>query len=138
MSLWGIVALLVLIVVVLSAAKGSVRFNVSEIEDLEAELRPVTDAAVARGARGKVEKESWSDGSEELEGYVRGLQLDDGAEVEFVLAGVVLARVEVRGGRARLDFDSRRGDDVPPVAEGQRLEVRHEGTVLLGGTFRPD
>lgn len=138
MSLLEIGAVLLLVVVIFSAARGKVRINAREVSDLEARLRPAADAVVAVRASGKAEREEWDDGSAEFEAYVRGLDLPDGSEIEFVVDGVVVGRVPTRGGKARLDYQSREGDDVPPIAEGQRLAVRHQGADLLEGSFRPD
>lgn len=136
MSIWAVLGLLALVVVVISALKGDVRVNVREIEDLEAKLKPVGPGAAA--AFGCVEREAWDDGSAELEAWARRLTVPHGEPVEFVIAGVTLGSVTVEHGRARLAFDSRRGDDVPPVAAGQRAELRHAGRALLAGEFRQD
>ena len=69
---------------------------------------------------------------------MRGLDLPDGAEIEFLVDGVTLGRARLTRGRARLEYDSRDAADVPPVAEGQRLAVRHAGRELMEGTFRAD
>lgn len=138
MSLLEIGAVLLLVVVIFSAARGKVRINAREVSDLEARLRPAADAVVAVRASGKAEREEWDDGSAEFEAYVRGLDLPDGSEIEFVVDGVTVGRVPTRSGKARLDYDSREGDDVPPIAEDQRLVVRHQGADLLEGSFRPD
>ena len=138
MSLLEIGAILLVVVVIFSAARGKVRVNAREVSDLEARLRPAADAVAAVRASGKAEREEWDDGSAEFEAYVRGLDLPDGSELEFVVEGVTVGRAPVRSGKVRLDYDSREGDDVPPIAEGQRLVVRHEGVDLLEGSFRPD
>jgi len=137
MSIWAIAGVL-LVVVLVTAARGNIRLNVREVEDLEARLRAVAGREAATGASGSAEREAWDDGEAEFEAKVRGVGLPDGSTVEFVVAGVGVGTAEVRGGRARLDYDSRRGDDVPPVAAGQRIEVRHDGVALLEGEFRLD
>lgn len=138
MSILEIGGLVLLLVVVVSAVRGKVRINSRELSDFEARLGPVSGVAVAAGGSGKAEREEWDDGSAEFEVHVRGLDLPDGSEIEFVVDGVTLGRAATSGGRARLEYDSRRGDDVPPVAEGRRLVIRHAGEDLLEGTFRPD
>ena len=138
MSILEIGGLALLVVLVVSAARGKVRINSREISDFEARLRPIAGAPAAARAAGKAEREEWDDGSAEFEAHVRGLDLPDGTEIEFVVAGVTLGRAVTTGGRARLDYDSRDGDDVPPVADGQRLVIRHAGADLLEGAFRPD
>jgi hypothetical protein len=138
MSILEIGGLALLVVLVVSAARGKVRINSREISDFEARLRPIAGAPAAARAAGKAEREEWDDGSAEFEAHVRGLDLPDGTEIEFVVAGVTLGRAVTAGGRARLDYDSRDGDDVPPVADGQRLVIRHAGADLLEGAFRPD
>lgn len=132
----GLLALLLLVVV--SAARGKVRINSREVSDFEARLRPIAGAPASARAAGKAEREEWDDGSAEFEAHVRGLDLPDGTEIEFVVDDVTLGRAVTTGGRARLEYDSRDGDDVPPVADGQRLVIRHAGTDLLEGAFRPD
>lgn len=138
MSLLEIGGILLVVVVLFSAARGKVRVNSREVSDMEARLRPVGDAVAAVRASGKAEREEWDDGSAEFEAYVRGLDLQDGSELEFVVDGVSLGRAPVKNGRARLEYDSRDGDDVPPIGDGQRLVVRHADAELLEGTFRPD
>lgn len=130
--------LALLLLVIVAASRGKVRINMREISELEARLGPVAGVSAAARASGKAEREEWDDGSAEFEAHVHGLDLPDGSEIEFVVDGVTLGRVATTGGRSRLEYDSRNGDDVPPVADGQRLLVRHAGTDLLEGAFRPD
>lgn len=130
--------LALLLLVVVAAARGKVRVNATEVSDFEARLRPVPAASAAARAAGNAEREEWDDGSTEFEAHVRGLELPDGTEIEFVVAGVTLGRASLNRGRARLEYDSRDGDDVPPVVEGQRIVVRHAGGDLLEGSFRAD
>lgn len=138
MSILEIGGLVLLFLVIVAAARGKVRVNSREVSDLEARLRPIAGAPPAVRASGKAEREEWDDGSAEFEAHVSGLDLPDGTEIEFVVDGVTLGRAVTTGGRARLEYDSRDGDDVPPVADGQRLVIRHAGTDLLEGAFRPD
>ncbi|HSM09803.1 MAG TPA: hypothetical protein VLA33_12430 [Gemmatimonadota bacterium] len=138
MSILEIGGLALIFLVLVAAARGKVRVNAREVSDLEARLRPIAGAAAAPRAAGSAEREEWDDGSAEFEAHVRGLDLPDGTEIEFVVEGVTIGRAVLTGGRARLEYDSRDGDDVPPVADGQRLVIRHGGTDLLEGSFRPD
>lgn len=138
MSILEIGGLVLLVLVIIAVARGKVRINSREVSDLEARLRPIAGVTAATRASGKAEREEWDDGSAEFEAHVRDLDLPDGSEIEFVVDGVTLGRVVTTGGRARLEYDSRDGDDVPPVADGQRLLIRHAGTDLLEGAFRPD
>lgn len=138
MSILEIGGLVLLALVIIGAARGKVRVNAREVSDLEARLRPIAGAAAATRATGNAEREEWDDGSAEFEAHVRGLDLPDGTEIEFVVEGVSVGRAVLTGGRARLEYDSRDGDDVPPVADGQRIVVRQAGTDLLEGAFRPD
>ena len=132
----GLLALLLLVIV--SAVRGKVRINSREVSDFEARLRPIAGAPASARAAGNAEREAWDDGSAEFEAHVRGLDLPDGAEIEFLVDGVTLGRARLTRGRARLEYDSRDAADVPPVAEGQRLAVRHAGRELMEGTFRAD
>ncbi|MFW6088824.1 MAG: hypothetical protein ACODAB_03660 [Gemmatimonadota bacterium] len=138
MSILEIGGLALLVLVVVAAARGKVRINAREVSDLEARLRPIAGAPAAARAAGNAEREEWDDGSAEFEAHVRGLDLPDGTDIEFIVEGVTIGRAVLTGGRARLECDSRDGDDVPPIADGQRLVVRHAGTDLLEGAFRPD
>jgi len=137
-SILEIGGLLLVLFVVVSAARGKVRINARETSDFEARLRPVSGAPAGARASGAAEREEWDDGSAEFEAHVRGLDLPDGAEIEFLVDGVTLGRARLTRGRARLEYDSRDAADVPPVAEGQRLAVRHAGRELMEGTFRAD
>lgn len=138
MSLWAIAGFLLVLVVLIAAARGKVSLGRREVEDFEARLRPEPGVAAADGAWGAAEREAYDDGSAEFEASVRDVKLPDGAAVEFLVEGVALGMAAVERGRGRLEFDSRSGDDVPPVAAGQRIEVRHDGVVLLSGEFRHD
>jgi uncharacterized protein (DUF58 family) len=138
MSVFSLLAIGLVVVVLISAAGGKVRINRREVEDLEAKLRPQPGVEAASRARGAAEREEWDDGEAEFEAFVSGLGLPDGSDVEFVVEGIVLGRVALERGRARLEFDSRSGEDVPPIAADQRIEVHHGGTVLMVGQFRHD
>lgn len=137
-SILEIGGLALLVLVIVAAARGKVRINSREVSDVEARLRPIAGVTAAARASGAAEREEWDDGSAEFEAHVRGLDLPDGTEIEFVVEGVTIGQVVTTGGRARLEYDSRDGDDVPPVADGQRLVIRHAGADLLEGAFRSD
>lgn len=138
MSLPLILGLLMILVVLIALSKGQVSFGSRETEDFEARLRPLNPSGVAGQATGKAEREAWTNGNAEFEAWVRGLELPDGEDLEFVINGTTLGTAEVRGGHARLEYDSRLGDDVPPVGIGQLLEVVHRGNVLMIGHFTED
>ncbi|MGI9038421.1 MAG: hypothetical protein ACR2GQ_06130 [Gemmatimonadota bacterium] len=133
----GLVVIVAAVAAVLGGG-GTIRFGSRATSDFEAKLRPVDEDAVALNARGKAEREGRSDGFSEFEAHVTGLELPDGAVVEFVVADVVLGTATVKGARTRLEFDSRLGQTVPPVEAGMVLEVRHKGKVLLAGQFYRD
>lgn len=138
MSLWAIAAFVLIFLVLIAVTRGNVSLGRREVEDFEARLRPEPGVAAAEDASGAAEREAYDDGSAEFEASVRDVKLPDGAAVEFLVEGVSLGTAAVERGRGRLEFDSRSGDDVPPVAAGQRIEVRHDGIVLLSGEFRRD
>lgn len=141
MSLTLVAGLLVIVVALVAVLRGetTVRFGSRETSDFEAKLRPVDDEdPTSANARGKAEREGRSDGFSEFEAHVTGIELPDGTEVEFTVGDVVLGHVSLEGGRGRLEFDSRRGQTVPPVEAGMVLEVRHERKVLLAGKFYRD
>lgn len=140
MSLTLLAGVAVIVAATVAILRGgtSIGFGSRATSDYEAKLRPVDEDPVTALARGKAEREGRSDGFSEFEAHVTGLELPDGTEIEFVVADEILGRVALKGGRARLEFDSRRGQSVPPVVAGLQLEVRHAGKVLLAGQFYRD
>lgn len=140
MSLTLLAGLVVILAAGVALAGGGLRARggTGRTADFEAKLRPIDDVPAAADARGKAERETWSDGASGFEARVTGIALPDGSEVEFVVADIVLGRVGLQDGCARLAFSSRNGQSVPPVEAGLSLEIRHEGTVLLAGAFRRD
>ena len=63
MSILEIGGLLLVLFVVVSAARGKVRINARETSDFEARLRPVSGAPAGARASGAAEREEWDDGS---------------------------------------------------------------------------
>lgn len=105
-----------------------------EIEDLEARLRP-PDASGS--GHGHIERERYDDGEAELEVWVRGLDLPDGAGLEVSVGDRQVATLSVRSGRARHEVRDRE-ESVPAASAGEPVRVRHGGRVVLEGTLRRD
>ncbi|MGH9903212.1 MAG: hypothetical protein ACRD68_15500 [Pyrinomonadaceae bacterium] len=108
------------------------------VEDYEAWLEPCTLGSHTQRARGKVERERFGNGEEEFELRFRRLHVPDGAVVEVVVGARVLGSVTVARGRGKLLLTNKGGAEVPSVAAGEVVEVRHMGFPLLRGTFRED
>ncbi len=108
------------------------------VEDYEARLAPPGPSAVRRPARGKAEHERFEDGEIQFEVRIRGLESANGAEVEIRLNGAIVSRTAVTRGVMSLRLSSHKGDTIPAVRTGDRLEVVHRGVVVLTGSFLPD
>lgn len=108
------------------------------VEDYEARLASPGAMADRSQASGKAEHERFEDGEVQFEVRGRGFELADGTELESRLNGLVVARAAVRRGGTSLRLSNRKGDTIPTVRAGDRLEVAHLGEVLLLGCFQPD
>lgn len=108
------------------------------IEDYEARLEPATVSTYTQRVQGKVERELFGNGDEELNLRFRHLDLPDGAVVEVVLGTRMLGSISITGGRGKLVLRKKDGCDVPTVVVGEVVEVRYLGEPLLRGRFRED
>ncbi|MGH7579382.1 MAG: hypothetical protein ACREM9_04365, partial [Gemmatimonadales bacterium] len=107
--------------------------------DYEARLAPLPGAdSQSAGATGKSEHERFADGEVEFEVRARGLVLPSGTEVEVRLNGVPVATAPADGGPIAVALSLRKGDPVPSVRSGDRVELMHRGRTLLEGTFAPE
>lgn len=107
------------------------------LEDYEARLKPINAAAASR-ATGKAERERYKDGSEEFSLRLHQVDLPEGAAVEIALQGTVLGTTVVRQQSGRFELNTTTGARVPAVKVGDVVEVRHQGSAILRGTFRED
>lgn len=85
--------------------------------------------------RGDIEFTVWKSGARELEVELRGVA---GRIAEVYADNVLIATVNLNNGRVGHRFDTRKGDDVPALVEGERIEVRQNGDVILDGVLIPD
>lgn len=108
------------------------------IEDYEAKLEPATVSTYTKRAQGKVEREQFGNGDEELSLRFRHLDLPDGTVVEAVVGKRIIGSVSITGGRGKLLLRKKDGCDVPAVGVGEVVEVRYLGQPILRGSFRAD
>jgi hypothetical protein len=105
------------------------------LEELEARLGP---ASGLRDGSGKLEFKRYGDGGERLNVKCKGLDVDDGATLEFVVRDKVVAVMAARKGRAVLDLEPVPSDIADRLTAGESVTLRHLGTVLLTGELTPD
>jgi hypothetical protein len=108
------------------------------VEDYEARLAPPGPTAIRHPASGKAEHERFEDGEIQFEVRTRRLELANGTEVEIRLNGEAVSRVAVARGAMSLRLSNHKGDTIPTVRTGDRLEIVHRGEVVLAGSFLPD
>lgn len=96
--------------------------------ELEATLTPVAGAA----GHGEAEYAAYSDGGRTLE-----LELDEigPGEVEVII-GSIAQRFTATAASAEFKLASNRGNVVPECREGDRVDIRRAGAVILSGAFR--
>ncbi len=102
-----------------------------KISDLEARLAPVNGGS----GRGEIEFSSWRDGSKQLEIELRGVS---GATADVYINGERVKTVTLDNGRIDDFMDTRKGDAVPDLVVGASVEVRQNGSPVLGGVLEPD
>lgn len=114
-------------------------FSVRKVcEEAEAKLAPVPGRNEVAGAKAKIERKRYGDGSHRLKVRVRDLPLPDGAALTLMIAGKVAAELHVKNGRARLDIESEDSKRVPPAEPGNAVELRVDNAVILSGKFYAD
>lgn len=98
--------------------------------ELEATLSPVAGAA----GHGEAEYAAYSDGGRTLE-----IELDEvgPGEVEVII-GPIAQRFTIASAKAEFKLATSRGNVVPECREGERIDIRRSGVVILSGTFRRD
>ena len=105
--------------------------------EVEAKLAPPAGSS----GRGEVEYEVHLDGGQSFECSVHGLTAPKGSTVTVLRNGEPVAQLSLGGffrRWARLDLSTRRGETVPQLSIGDRVEVVLGANVLLSGTTRPD
>lgn len=85
--------------------------------------------------RGEIEFIIWNNGGRALDVELRGVA---GRTAEIYANNALAATVDLDNGRADCIFDTRKGDAVPDLIEGARIEVRQNGDVILDGVLVPD
>lgn len=58
-----------------------------------------------------------------------------GRVAEIHVDGVLAGRMRVKDGRSCATFASTRGDAIPPLGEGARIEIRQNGETILAGVL---
>ena len=108
------------------------------VEDYEAKLVPAQPPRGGEGARGKAEWERYGNDQEELSVRVRNVELPDETSLDVFLSGGLVGCITLNSGRGLLKIESRKGEGVPHVTEGNTLTVSLESAAVLEGTFVPD
>ena len=99
--------------------------------ELEAKLQGVNGFT----GRGEIEFTEWENGARVMEVELRGVA---GRTAEVFAENEYAATIDLDNGRAERKFHSRRGDDVPSLLQGCRVEIRQNGDVILEGVLAPD
>ncbi len=72
----------------------------------------------------------------EIEARLYQINLPSGTNLGVFINNSQVGTVNLEsGGEARLRLRSDRGDNVPVITGGERIEIRNSGTVILSGTF---
>lgn len=89
-------------------------------------------------AAGKSEYKVYGNGERRL--TVRILRLDAaaGQTATVAISGREVVRLTTTGGGFLCDRRSGRGDSVPEPREGESVEVRVNGALVMTGVYRPD
>lgn len=95
--------------------------------------------ATASGERrGKSEYKVYGNGERRLTVRVRRLDAPAGQTATVVIAGREYARLTTTGAGFLHDARTGRGESVPEPGEGDSVEVRVNGVLLLSGVYEPD
>lgn len=108
------------------------------LEELEARLEPSPQAASRGGGKGKLEFKRYGDGGQRMKINCKALDVPDGAALELLCGDTVVAVLEARSGRAKVDEERLASEETPPLAAGDLVTLCHEGTPLLGGRLYLD
>jgi len=107
------------------------RLFVVKKTDLEAKLRGVDGFT----GYGEIEYADFSSGARCIEVEVRGAA---GLSADVYAHGEKVGTVSLNNGRADEFFDSRHGHELPTLSEGDSVEVRQNGQVVLEGVLVRD
>jgi len=105
------------------------------VEELEARLEPAASHAASTG---KLEFKRYGDGRLRMKIRCKGLDLPDGAGLELLSGGRVVALLEVRNGRAEIDEERDGAEAAPLLAAGEAVTLCHRGTPVLSGRLYLD
>jgi hypothetical protein len=108
------------------------------IEELEADLRLIDgDRAGAKAAELEFTRFKSGDSEFEIEIKTRAA-IPEGEGAVVTIHGIEVARVTMRKLQTEVIFDSRKGDEVPPIKVGDQADLLHNGVVIAAGTFVVD
>ncbi len=99
--------------------------------DLEAKLHGVNGFT----GRGEIEFVAWKSGAKEMEVELRGVA---GRNAEIYADDAHVMTVSFDNGRLDQTFTTRKGDVLPDLIEGTRVDVRQNNEVILEGVLIPD
>lgn len=104
--------------------------------ELEAKLKG--DGSFFSKPGGKVERKSYSDGSERLKISLRKLKASEGSFATVKIGGSEVAQLKIEKGSARFDEESTELSAMPKMKAGQSVEVLVDGALVLQGTLNVD
>lgn len=88
--------------------------------------------------RGKVERKSYSDGSERLKISLRKLKAPEDFYAIVKIGGSEVAQIKIEKGSARFDEETSEPGNMPKMKAGQSVEVILDGALVLQGTLNVD
>lgn len=110
------------------------------VEAYEARLSPAYAQSLSAGPSARIEWKKQRNGEQLLEVRIRNLadfyEGRDRWEVDLVINGRTIGEVDIYNGRGRLKLETRKGEVVPEIANGDRVELRWRGEQVMRGAFR--
>lgn len=106
------------------------------LHELEARLRPPHGSGSP--ASGKLEFKRYGDGGQRMKISCKALNVPEGTTLELLCGDTVVAVLEARSGRAKIDEERRTSEEAPPLAAGDQVTLCHEGVPLLSGRLYLD
>ncbi|NOX94684.1 MAG: hypothetical protein GXP04_06180 [Alphaproteobacteria bacterium] len=85
--------------------------------------------------RGEIAFTAWKSGAKEMEIELRGVA---GRCAEVFIDDVFSINVDLDNGRIDHTFTTRKGDNIPDLTEGARVDVRQNGEIILEGVLVPN
>ena len=101
------------------------------LTNLEAKLSGVNGYT----GRGKIAFTAWRNGAKAIAIDLRGVA---GRDAEIQLNDKSVLTVNFDKGRLAQKFNSRKGHDVPDLAEGAQISIVQNGVIILEGVLIPD